>query len=276
MRRLWFRSALLGATINVNGSSAFQSALLHRLIPTIRRTTATTTSTRRNMGWATTWDDILQGGSQRWKVTEAECHQAALEIIQQFMRKPEISKSCNNNVLCPLAGDDPMVHLLWKQGHSVTAMDLVPAALEQMRSQFDGSWTREDRVDNGMVVWKHDSGRATQYQGDVLQKIDELTNSFDAIYDKDSFGALQKEMRKPFCARMSEYTKEDAIVYIEVKLRDNHEETKDMGPPFSLKQDDLMDSNCYGGAFDYVKGFGNVYPIAMSGMKQTAHILRRK
>jgi len=221
------------------------------------------------MGWANTWDDILQGGSGRWKVTDAESHRTALGHMKKHM------KEGSNNVLCPLAGDDPMVHLLWQQGHSVTAMDLVPAALEQMRNQFEGSWTKEDR-DGGMVVWKHESGRATQYQGDALSPRPELVRSFDAVYDKDSFGALQTSMREGFCCRVGEYAKEGAPLYIEVKLRENHEDSKDVGPPFSLKQEDLMDDQCYGSAFEYVEGLGSVYDLGWPGVEQTGHILRRK
>ena len=228
------------------------------------------------MGWADTWDDMLQGGSPRWKITDSKCHQAALSNIQQHL-----TKDGPNNILCPLAGDDPMVHLLWQQGHSVTAIDLVPTALEQMRNQFDGngSWTRQEHYSTGsnnVVVWKHDSGRATQYEGDVLQVYPELKNSFDAVYDKDSFGALNKEMRKPFCARIREFTKAGAIIYMEVKLKENHEQVKDMGPPYSLQKEDLMHPSCYGEFFDYVKGLGSVYPVALPGMQQTGHILKRK
>lgn len=222
------------------------------------------------MEWTNTWDDIIQGGFQRWKVTDPKAHKVALSHIQKHF------KDGRNEILCPLAGDDPMVHLLWQQGHSVTAMDLVPAALEQMRNQFAGGWKEDKSRDNGMVVWTHESGRATQYQGDALQPQPELQNKFDAIYDKDSFGALEKGMRRQFCNRISEYTKSGATMYIEVTLRDNHELCKDMGPPFSLKKEDLMDTQCYGNAFNFVTGLGSVYPMALSGMQQTGHILRRK
>ena len=119
-------------------------------------------------------------------------------------------QSDNNNmlrILCPLAGDDPFVHYAWSQGHDVTAIDIVPDALASMRSQFgDGGkkdvadrddWTVEEVSDknDSSKVWKHKSGRATLYEGDVLMKRPELVQSFDVIYDKDSFGALTLDMR---------------------------------------------------------------------------------
>ena len=107
-------------------------------------------------------------------------HKAALSHTQRNI-KGEISNSIN--ILCPLAGDDPVVHILWKQGHSVTAIDLVPLALERMRQQFEGAWTQEENRSDGMVVWRHESGRATQYQGDALQSLPELRGTFDAVYE---------------------------------------------------------------------------------------------
>ena len=168
-----------------------------------------------------------------------------------------------------------MAHLLWQQGHSVTAIDLVPLALERMRQQFDGEWSKEeDGRDDGMVVWKHDSGRATQYQGDALKYLPELKESFDAIYDKDSFGALGVEMRQAYCKRISEYTKKNAFVYLECKLKENHNAVKDNGPPFSLKMEDLVE--WFGGSFDHAESLGSVYPLSMPTAQQTAHILKRK
>lgn len=220
--------------------------------------------------WTDMWDDIDGGGNLRWKVVDSDAHQSVLKTMKKHMK---IKGS--NQVLCPLSGDDPMVHLLWQQGHSVTAMDLVPVALERMRNQFTGGWTREDRK-NGIVVWKHESGRATQYEGDALLYHEELKETFDAVYDKDSFGALNQGIREAYCSRMSQYTKEGSVVYMEVVLKDDHEESKHIGPPFSLERDDLMDSKYYGTSFKHVESLGSVYPLDMPGALQTGHILSRK
>ena len=132
-------------------------------------------------------------------------------------------QSDNNNmlrILCPLAGDDPFVHYAWSQGHDVTAIDIVPDALASMRSQFgDGGkkdvvdkddWSVEEVSDknDSSKVWKHESGRATLYEGDVLMKRPELVQSFDVIYDKDSFGALTLDMR----SKVSCYNCEECIL----------------------------------------------------------------
>jgi hypothetical protein len=228
------------------------------------------TSTISAMTWAKTWENILQGGPTRWKVDDLEVKKKALGYIIEY------TKSTNPlRILCPLAGDDPFVQYAWSQGHDVTAIDLVPAAVEGMRQQFGGSesdWTRSMEGES-TVVWNHASGRATLYQGDMLAKRPELTAKFDAIYDKDSFGALDLDMRKPFCQRLSEYCQDDAIVYIEVK---NKASGKESGPPYHVEKENLMQATSFGiDNFQHVASLGEVYPIGMPGMTQTGHILKR-
>lgn len=245
------------------------------------------------MGWSDTWSDILSGGNKRWKVTNSECHEKAYSHFHRYVHKGkhEPPSETPTSVLCPLAGDDPFVHLLFQKGYSVTTIDLVPAAVEAMKSQFDldgdsdgdgdggettSTFTWEKVTsDNGDTIWKHNSGRATFIVGDALQKRADLVHSFDAVYDKDSFGALDKQNREPFCKRMAEFIKPNGIVYLECKLRDNHEESKHMGPPFSLTKEDLMMTSNYGAEFNYVESIGPVYKLDFP-MKQMGHVLKKK
>ncbi|KAL3929420.1 MAG: hypothetical protein SGBAC_012217, partial [Bacillariaceae sp.] len=140
------------------------------------------------MGWSDTWGDILNGGSQRWKVDDINAKKIALQHIVDNTTTTPLK------ILCPLAGDDPFVFHAWSEGHDVTAIDLVPEALATMREQFPDSWSSAPKEDDGLV-WNHESGRVTLYEGDMLKKRSELVNTFDAIYDKDSFGALTKDLR---------------------------------------------------------------------------------
>ena len=235
-------------------------------------------------GWSSTWNDILKGGNPRWKITCGESHKNAYAHFQKYVLKGDKKSDDdvkNVSVLCPLAGDDPFVHLLYRKGYSVTSIDLVAEAVEAMRKGFgddgDGAWEKEES--DGDVIWTHKSGRATLIVGDALTKRPNLNNSFDAVYDKDSFGAISKDLRKPFCERIADYTKDDAIVYLECKLKKGLVGVDNAGPPFSLRKDDLMESNNYGGSkFEYVEGLGPVYelPGNMNAvMQQTGHVLRR-
>jgi len=129
-------------------------------------------------GWSSTWKDILNGGNPRWKITSGESHEKAYAHFRKHVLKDDTKNNNeddddikNISVLCPLAGDDPFVHLLYRKGYSVTAIDLVAEALEEMRQRFgddDGAWTKEES--DGDIVWTHANGRATLIAGDALKK----------------------------------------------------------------------------------------------------------
>eukprot|EP00580_Thalassiosira_gravida_P018081 CAMPEP_0201675020 /NCGR_PEP_ID=MMETSP0494-20130426/38508_1 /ASSEMBLY_ACC=CAM_ASM_000839 /TAXON_ID=420259 /ORGANISM="Thalassiosira gravida, Strain GMp14c1" /LENGTH=232 /DNA_ID=CAMNT_0048157319 /DNA_START=93 /DNA_END=791 /DNA_ORIENTATION=+ len=228
------------------------------------------------MAWKDTWADILNGGSPRWKVDNLDAKEKALaHIIEHHHAGGSSPDNCEPmRILCPLAGDDPFVQYAWSKGHDVTAIDIVPDALKAMRSQFGDDvddWTSENQQKNGLV-WKHRSGRATLFEGDILMKRPELVNSFDVIYDKDSFGALSLEMRPKFCERLSEFHKDGGTLYIEVK---NKETGREFGPPYHVEKECLMNPTAFGTWFEHKASLGEVYPLKMPGMKQTGHILRR-
>ena len=113
------------------------------------------------------------------------------------------------------------------------------------------------------------------YEGDVFENRLELYNKFDAVYDKDSFGALNLETRATYCQRLAEYTKDDACVYVEVKYKEN-EELRAFGPPFHVDVDDLVMKSNFGTNFKHLSSLGQVYELTgMNGMSQTAHMLQR-
>ena len=122
-----------------------------------------------------------------------------------------------------------------------------------------------------MVVWTHSSERATLYQGDVLHDLKELHGTMDAVYDKDSFGALDKELRKPLCERMHAYLRPGGTVYIEVKNKPEGP-GRLQGPPYHVEKSDLLEA--FEG-FEYICSLGKVYELSLPGMSQMGHILKR-
>ncbi|KAL7523734.1 hypothetical protein ACHAWF_000647, partial [Thalassiosira exigua] len=242
----------------------------------------------RRLTWKSTWDDILSGGPLRWKVDDPSAKEKALAVVEEHSAvhvgdadgkgKGE-GKSLR--ILCPLAGDDPFVSIAWKRGHDVTAIDVVPDALRLLRDQIDddgdrrlGRWTSEDKKagsGGGGRIWRHRGGRATLYEGDALARRPELIDSFDAVYDKDSFGALDPASRPAFCERLAEFVRDGGTVYVEVKNKDGGK--KSGGPPFHIEKEDLTTS--FGPRFEYVAELGEVYSLEVPTMKQMGHVLRR-
>jgi hypothetical protein len=107
-----------------------------------------------------------------------------------------------------------------------------------------------------VVVWTHASGRATLYETDILQDVPAWHAHFDAVYDKDSFGALEKDMRNAYCERLAVYLKEGGIIYTEVKIKSEDHPRRHEGPPFSIDEAELMES--FGSDFCHVASLGEV------------------
>jgi hypothetical protein len=279
--------------------------------------------------WGNAWNDILTSGgakrSTRWIITDIKVKRLALNHITQhvvtarttnsspssFAPKEDAinnetgaetrmttttTKSAPLNILCPLAGNDMFVHYAWTQGHSVTAIDLMPQAITELRQLFggvndddtDADWTKVDFVGtttnseskdpNGGIVccWTHKSGRATLFQGDITTPIPELHETFDAIYDKDSFGAIPPSIRSAFCTRMSDYVKVGGILYSEVKFKCDDNPSRFTGPPHHLEKDDFMKEEHFGSTFDYIAHLGEVYDFQTPGAQQMGHVLQKK
>jgi hypothetical protein len=259
--------------------------------------------------WSAAWKDILDGGSKRWKIDDLHVKQQALQYLVKATASDGHANANANanidptilNILCPLAGDDPFVYYAWSQGHFVTTVDIVPEAVQAMRRQFaksgriqgddegDADWTceilheQQSQNDNKTPpttkIWNHVSGRATLYEGDMLQPArSELVGRFSAIYDKDSFGALDTAMRAIYCQRLVDYAQDFAPAYVEVKWKQAVAERQaaNTGPPFHVDRNDLMEPTSFGNFFEHVASLGQVADLAhLSGMSQTAHLLRR-
>ena len=224
------------------------------------------------MTWSQTWDDILSGGNTRWKVTDKKSKQIALGHILDYT-KDNVSSGKPLDILCPLSGDDAFVHYAWSCGHQVTAMEMVPSAVAAMKEQFPGNWKEEaSSTPKGMTLWKHESDRAEIYQGDVFLKVPGLRSKFDAVYDKDSFGALDPSMRKAFVQRLADYLRPDGLVYTEVKFKKSAD--RSVGPPFHVEKSDLVEVFETNNLFQYESSLGEVYKIGSPMMKQTGHVLR--
>ncbi|KAL7521061.1 hypothetical protein ACHAWX_005752 [Stephanocyclus meneghinianus] len=226
-----------------------------------------------SMTWKATWQDILNGGPRRWKVDDIAAKQIALSHILEHSVAPSDSTRSSMRILCPLAGDDTFVHYAWSHGHDVVAIDIVPEALEAMRLQFGAAedWTFS-MTDEG-TLWKHKSGRASLYEGDMMMKRNALVNYFDAVYDKDSFGALTFDLRSKYCERLSDYLKDNGTLYVEVKNKTTGRD--EQGPPFHVEKQDLMEESSFGKCFEHVVSLGEVYKIDWPTAIQTGRVLRR-
>mmetsp|Transcript_7134 Transcript_7134/g.20228 ORF Transcript_7134/g.20228 Transcript_7134/m.20228 type:complete len:236 (+) Transcript_7134:39-746(+) len=222
--------------------------------------------------WAGVWDDISSGGPQRWRAVDEESEKVSFAHIEAS--QPAYLQGAVPTVFCPLAGDDKFAAYAFRQGWNVRTLEWVSKAVERMRAQIgpESEWTRETVGDH--LLWRHTSGRAVLYEGDMFTTVDALVGAVDVVYDKDSFGALQINDRPSFVSKVGAYVKPGGIIYSEVKYKDTE---RDRGPPFHLDRE-AMEST-FASHFSYEKELGELYPLKGGGLranwKQTGHILRR-
>ena len=73
--------------------------------------------------WDNVWDDIVGGGPGRWKAVDPDGIKIALQHISEHAQRSNEGES-HLRILCPLAGDDPFVHLAWEAGHTLYAVEV--------------------------------------------------------------------------------------------------------------------------------------------------------
>jgi len=216
--------------------------------------------------WEDTWKDVLRpGGNKRWKDSEGEHVAAVMAEVQKRYASRSVA------VLVPLCGDTPVVPTLWQQGHHVTGMELVPQALESMRSQFPGSWS--SGTEGNFTVWKHESGRAELWQGDIAHAAPSLVERHDVVVDKDSWGALPKDFLPTYTQRVASYMKPGGVIILEAKFKDNAEQRR-IGPPFHTEPEDLRKSWNPNGV-SFITTLGERYRLKRAGLHQIQYLLQR-
>ena len=121
-------------------------------------------------------------------------------------------------ILYPLINeDDSFMELALEEGHSITAIGLVPFAVQTMRKRLDSDEANWSAVEmpNGAIFWNHATGRVSFYLGDILADLTSMYGTFDVVYDCNCITALPQETQEPFLHRLKSYLKDDGILFTE-------------------------------------------------------------
>eukprot|EP00051_Salpingoeca_urceolata_P010317 m.125920 g.125920 ORF g.125920 m.125920 type:complete len:251 (-) comp16664_c0_seq5:894-1646(-) len=237
--------------------------------------------------WTETWGEILSGGNQRWKDGEQfGNYEREAAYLQEHgaLPAPGAADAHKVHVFAPLAGDSPLPsHLFRKFGHSVSALDFVEAACDAMRSRFSGdgddgvAFEASDSSDvpEGMKLWTAkgaDGNEARVWCGDFFVELPSEVGRADVVFDKDSFGAIEREDRQRYLALVARYLKPNGYVLLEVKDKD---EGKDAGPPFHFTKEDI--ETLWGAhGFRIVDHQPSLYKVSRTTFRQQGFLLQKK
>jgi len=178
------------------------------------------------MAWEDIWTDITNGGNQRWKSGEQET------IVYDYIEKQGVI-SDGMKILVPLAGDSHFVPHLWSKGHAVAANEMVPLAVETLKSLCGESHVWEvEHVKLGSK--KHSTEHLTIHECSVFD-LDIPAGTFDLIYDKDAFGALEIADRSEYLKLMHRLLKVGGYVALLCRYREDKDRLA--GPPFHIDAD---------------------------------------
>ena len=201
--------------------------------------------------WEEDWDKI-QAGEKFWKTgEEANTPQLYLSYFNKLF------PSSKPHIFIPLCGDYPFVHLAWSEGYTVSALEFIPTAVERLKGQFEGgeeAW--EGSECPGGKKWVYAKGRMVVYQADVFVENPELVNVFDAVLDKDAFGAIEKDERARYIELVAKYLKKGGILVSETKKKT---EGLDEGPPYHLLEEEMRKEWEREGGLVYEEFMGSMY-----------------
>eukprot|EP01062_Namystynia_karyoxenos_P029038 TRINITY_DN21890_c0_g2_i1.p2 TRINITY_DN21890_c0_g2~~TRINITY_DN21890_c0_g2_i1.p2 ORF type:complete len:266 (+),score=72.06 TRINITY_DN21890_c0_g2_i1:94-798(+) len=218
--------------------------------------------------WKATWDDIISGGSQRWKDGEREHCRMTLELLRTRFGA-DVGPL---RVLVPLSGDTPLCVHLWQAGHTVTAMELIPEACAALRATFPGEWT--ERTEGPWTIWELAAGRMQIWQGSIFDAAAALEGQHDVVVDKDSWGAVGRDTLPDYTRLVAGYLRPGGWVYLEAIQKDDPA-ARLSGPPWHTETAPLADS-WKPRDVTLVEELGEPYTLTVPGMRRLAWVLRKK
>lgn len=195
-------------------------------------------------------------------------------------------------VLIPLCGDTPALKFFAELGCDVTGIELVQTALDLAKTDLFPSLTFTSTVRDGAgrcdtaSVPLDDGGHGsiTLICGDLFVALQEyVSNPFDIVYDRHSFGAIQPDMRPLYARTVAAVLRQPSsptrpsilgpnagLYFMQVAHR--RDANPSAGPPFHVSVE-LVESHFNGdGACSGVEwSYGSV-PVFSEG-EQVAHPL---
>lgn len=160
---------------------------------------------------AMNWNECYEIGNTPWEKG------FATPVIEEIhKRHPELFQG---NVLVPGCGMGHDARRLAELGMQVTAIDLVPLAIERAK-QLDPK------------------GTVKFVQADVFHLPDQWRGKFDAVWEHTCFCALPPERRKDYISAMTSALKPGGKIFGVFFINPEMDEGE-TGPPFGIEVDEL-------------------------------------
>jgi thiopurine S-methyltransferase len=153
----------------------------------------------------------------------------AAEYLPRLKQKYALPSDAN--VLIPLAGNSSAVRFYYEQGFAVSAVEYVPAAVEQLRKTFPELTFETQELSTGRMF---SAPRLRIYQQDFFAFAE--PQRYDLVFDRGAFVAIQPKERPRYAEILVQSMKPGALLLIRTA------EFLDgiwRGPPYSVTEDQL-------------------------------------
>ena len=151
------------------------------------------------------WSDCWKNAHTPWSYQGSD--DLAIKRIPEYIAErltegaPVTSHDLPNNSLrtfVPLCGDSPIVQFLHEHQCTVTAIDLIPSPIRELREQLFSELTFKKTTTSTHTTWKAE--RLSLIEGDFFAC--SIDQQFDLIYDRAALVAIEPQRRAQYVEKI--------------------------------------------------------------------------
>nr|XP_034314033.1 probable thiopurine S-methyltransferase [Crassostrea gigas] len=185
---------------------------------------------------------------KRWEERKIGFHRSHVDSLLEKHLDKLVDGRQNIKVFFPLCGKTLDMKCLWEHGHTVVGVEAARPALEEFFEEQSIKYTASDLPDGLGSLLTSEDGRIKLYCCDLFKFNSDLEGSMNAVWDRGSLVAINREDRQRYVKLITSLLAPDCRYLVETLEFD---ETKFPGPPFCVSEQQFYD--LFGEKFNIMK-----------------------
>ena len=165
-----------------------------------------------------------------------------------LIKHEEVLLPKTSSVFIPLCGKSVDMKYLSDKGHKVVGLEVSEKGILEFFKDNELSYSRKTHSTLPFDVFQADGADITIYMGDMFEATSQLLGTFDAIWDKSSYVAINANERPKYRGIMATLLKPEGIWLLNCY---EYDETKYRATPHSINEVEIMQS--FGDQFEVEK-----------------------
>jgi len=142
-----------------------------------------------------------------------------------------------SSVFLPLCGKSVDIKYLSDKGHKVVGLEVSEKGILEFFKDNELSYSRKTHSTLHFDVFQADGADITIYMGDMFEATSQLLGTFDAIWDRGSYVAINVDDRTKYRGIMATLLKPEGIWLLNCF---EYDQSKYRGTPHSIKEVEIM------------------------------------